>query len=84
MGGEKQWQMLKDERSRCTIPSFSIHHFPSARLPASNSFPLILSFAWHALRTCFEIDDLYLAPGEYTRGRLFFGVNPARRVFTAG
>ncbi|MBU4271425.1 MAG: hypothetical protein KKA28_06140 [Planctomycetes bacterium] len=26
----------------------------------------------------------YLAPGEYTRGRRFFTVNPARRAFTAG
>jgi len=26
----------------------------------------------------------YLALGEYTRGKRFFTVNPARRVFTAG
>ena len=26
----------------------------------------------------------YLAPGEYTRGKRFFTVNPARRVFAAG
>ncbi len=26
----------------------------------------------------------YLAPGEYTRGKRFFAVNPPRRVFTAG